>query len=76
MTYPDRITAEAMVGLLTSGGVPCQITSDEHLPGLASFFSIAVPSQLLHRARWLLEDAKVSESEHVCPWHPLVMASR
>jgi hypothetical protein len=63
VTYPDRSTAEAMLGLLSSGGVPCHITSDEHLPGLASFFSIVVPSELLHGARWLLEDAKVSESE-------------
>ena len=63
VTYPDRITAEAMLGLLTSGGVPCQLTSDEHLPGLASFFSLIVPTELLHRARWLLQDSQVSESE-------------
>jgi hypothetical protein len=31
--------------------------------GLATFFSVQVPTQLLHRARWLLDSAKVSESE-------------
>ena len=50
-------------GVLSSAGVPCQITSDEHLPGLGSFFSIVVPSDLLHRARGILEGARVSERE-------------
>jgi hypothetical protein len=63
VTYPDRLSAEAVLGLLTGGGVACQIISDEHLPGLASFFSIIVPTELLHRARWLLQDSQVSESE-------------
>ena len=62
VTCPDRITAEAMLGLLTSGGVPCQLTSDEHLPGSHPSFPI-VPTELLHRARWLLQDSQVSESE-------------
>jgi hypothetical protein len=62
VTYPDRLSAEAVL-VLTSGGVPCQITSDEHLPGFASFFSLIVPTELLHRARWLHQDFQVSESE-------------
>ena len=63
VTYSDRISAEAVLPILEDGAVPCRITSDETLPGLASFFSVEVPSELLHRARWLLDSAKVSDSE-------------
>lgn len=63
VTYPDRISAEVVLGLLAQGGVPGRIVSDEHLPGLGLFFSVVVPAELLHRARWLLSEAQVSESE-------------
>ena len=63
VTYSDPISAEAVLPILKDGEVPCRITSDETLPGLASFFSVEVPSELLHRARWLLDSAKVSDSE-------------
>ena len=63
VTYSDRISAEAVLPILEDGAVPSRITSDETLPGLASFFSVEVPAELLHRARWLLDSAKVSDSE-------------
>jgi hypothetical protein len=63
VTYSDPISAEAVLPILRDGEVPCRIRSDETLPGLASFFSVEVPSELLHRARWLLDSAKVSDSE-------------
>lgn len=65
VTYSDRISAAGVLPILEDGVVPCRISSDETLPGLASFFSVEVPSELLHRARWLLDSAKVSDSELV-----------
>lgn len=62
-TYPDRISAELVLGLLAQGGVPGRIVSDEHLPGLGLFFSVVVPAELLHHAQSLLSEPQVSESE-------------
>jgi hypothetical protein len=63
VTHPDRLSAEVVLGLLAQGGVPARIVSDAPLPGLGLFFSVVVPAELLHRARWLLAEAQVSESE-------------
>ena len=63
VTYSDPISAEAALPILKDGRVPCRITSDATIPGLASFFSVEVPSELLHRARVLLDSAKVSDAE-------------
>ena len=62
-TFADRLSAEALVGLLAGEGVPSYIASDEPIPGLARSFSVRVPPPLLHRARWLLSQEPVSESE-------------
>ncbi len=62
-TFSDRLSAEALVGLLAGAGVPAYIASDEPIPGLARSFSVLVPPALLHRARWILNQEPVSESE-------------
>lgn len=62
-TFVDRFSAEALVGLLAGEGVPAYIASDEPIPGLARSFSVLVPPPLLHRARWILNQEPVSESE-------------
>jgi hypothetical protein len=61
--YPDRLSAEAIVGLLRSAGVTCYISSNEHVPGLGSAFAVRVPAPLAREARWLLEQSRVSDSE-------------
>ncbi len=61
--YPDRISAEAIVGLLNGADVPCYIASNEHVPGLGSAFSVRVPVSLVRQAEWLLEQSRVSDSE-------------
>ena len=63
--YPDRMCAEAVIGLLTGAQVPCYIASDAYLPGLGTHFSVCVPGRLQHRAHWILEDSRVSEPELV-----------
>ena len=62
-SFADRFSAEALVGLLAGEGVPAYIASDEPIPGLARDFSVLVPPQLLHRARWILNQEPVSEDE-------------
>lgn len=62
-TFADSISAEALAGLLRSEGVPCRVASNETLPGLATEFAVLVPSELLHRAQWVIKQAQVSEQE-------------
>ena len=61
--YSDRISAEAIVGLLGGENLPCFITSNAHIPGLGSAFSVRVPSRFLAQAQSLLEQSRVSETE-------------
>jgi hypothetical protein len=61
--YADRISAEAIVGLLSGEGFPCYIASNEHVPGLGSAFSVRVPSHLLRRALSLIAQSHVSDAE-------------
>ena len=62
-TFADPISAEAVAGRLTSEEVPCQIVSNETLPGLATAFAVLVPAELLHRAQWVLKQANFSDQE-------------
>jgi len=62
-TFGDRISAQALVGLLDSEKVLCRLSSNEPLPGLGSEFAVLVPTKLLHRAQWIRAHAQVSEQE-------------
>jgi hypothetical protein len=62
-TFADPLSAEALAGRLTSEKLPCQVVSDETLPGLATAFAVLVPAELLHRAQWILKQANFSEQE-------------
>ena len=61
--YSDRLSAEAALGLLAGTEMPAYISSDEHVPGLGTRFSILVPVEHLNRARWLLRASNLSERE-------------
>ena len=61
-SFADRFSAEALMGLLASEGVPAYIVADEPIPGLSRSFSVLVPPELLHRAQWILKQT-VSEDE-------------
>jgi hypothetical protein len=61
-SFADRFSAQALVGLLASEGVPAYIAADEPIPGLSRNFCVLVPPELLHRAQWLLKQT-VSEDE-------------
>jgi hypothetical protein len=62
-TFADPISAEALLGLLKSEQVPCRVASNEPLPGLATEFAVLVPTELLHRAQWIIKQAPVSDEE-------------
>ena len=62
-TYSDKLSAEALLGLLTAEGLPAYIKSDEHVPGLGSNFAVFVPPDRLRQAQWLLQQTHVSEQE-------------
>jgi Protein of unknown function (DUF3303) len=61
--YPERVEAEAILGLLAADGLPCYIASNAHVPGLGSVFSVRVPAALLARAQALIEHGPVSDAE-------------
>jgi hypothetical protein len=62
-SYGDVASAEAVAGLLRSEGVPVQLTSDEPIPGLVKDVRLFVPSDLLHRAKWIVSQTQISEAE-------------
>jgi hypothetical protein len=62
-TFPDSLSAEPLAGLLQSEGLECQIVRNESLPGLVTDVAVMVPTALLHRAQWILSQARVSDEE-------------
>ena len=62
-TFGDRISAQALVGLLDSEKILCRLVSNEPLPGLGSEFAVMVPRGLLQGATRIREEARVSEQE-------------
>jgi len=62
-TYPDRVSAEAVLELLAKENVAGYIASNDYIPGLGSNFSVLVPNHLQDRANRILAQSRVSESE-------------
>jgi hypothetical protein len=62
-TYSSRTEAEIVAGLLRSENVPVQLESLAALPGLDSGAHLRVPERLLHRARWVLAQPRLSDAE-------------
>jgi hypothetical protein len=62
-TFGDRISAQALVGLLESEKLPCYLASNAAVPGLGTEFTVLVPSEFLRKAQRTVEQARVSEQE-------------
>jgi hypothetical protein len=62
-SYPDRVAAAVVLGLLAANDVPGRISSDETIPGLTTFVSVDVPTELLPRARSIMQSARVPDNE-------------
>jgi len=61
--YSDKISAEAILGLLSGAGLPAYIKSDEHVPGLGSHFCVFVPPDRVRQAQRLLKQEPMSDNE-------------
>ena len=62
-TFGDRISAQALIGLLESEKLPCYLASNAAVPGLGTEFTVLVPTDFLRKAQQTVEQARVSEQE-------------
>jgi negative regulator of sigma E activity len=64
-SYSDAASAEAVAGLLRSEGVPTEVIADQPIPGLVKSVRLCVPSDLMHRAKWVTSKTQLTEAELV-----------
>ena len=62
-TFSDAPSAQALAVLFRGEGVPAEVVSDTALLGEARRCEIRVPSDLAHRARWLMSQALFTDAE-------------
>jgi Putative prokaryotic signal transducing protein len=62
-TFGDRISAQALEGLLESEGLQCLLVSNGPIPGLGTQFAVLVPADALQKAQSIREQAHVSDAE-------------
>lgn len=62
-TFSDRGSAQALVVVLHAEGVPARVESSHLVAGIEARHRVLVPSSLLHRAKWVLADSDLTESE-------------
>lgn len=59
----DTLSAQALIGLLASEGVPARIDSDTALLGVVRQCRILVPRAMIRRARYLLWETRFTDEE-------------
>jgi hypothetical protein len=59
----DTLSAQALVGLFASEGVPARLVTDSELLGAARQCRILVPGPMIHRARCVLWQTRFSDEE-------------
>ena len=62
-TFSDRGSAEALVVVLDSEGVPARVASSGLVAGIESRYCVLVPASLAHRAAWVLADSDLTDAE-------------
>lgn len=62
-TAPNVPSAHAIATLLESHGVACQIKADTVIPGEARSCAILVDASVMHRAQWVLSEARLTDAE-------------
>ena len=62
-TFSTYLAAEIAAGVLRADSVPVRVESFGIVPGLEQGSQLMVPVALMHRARWLLAQARVSDAE-------------
>ena len=59
----DVPSAQALVAHLAEHGVPARVRADTVLLGQAMPCDVSVPTELAHRARWILSQSQISDAE-------------
>ena len=59
----DTLSAQALLGLFASEGVPARRVTDSELLGAARQCRILVPTAMIHRARCVLWQTRFSDEE-------------
>ena len=59
----DRPSAEALAELLLTRGVPARVEERCLLPGVDCYVAVVIPTELLHRARWMAPELPFEEWE-------------
>jgi hypothetical protein len=62
-SFGDQISAQALLGLLTSESMPSMVISNAAVPGLGTEFSVLVPTPQLRKAQLIREQNRVSDEE-------------
>jgi len=60
---PDHLAAEVLAGQLRAESVPVYIQDEAAIPGLVRKSRIFVPKNFIHRAKWVLSRAPLSDAE-------------
>ena len=61
-SFSEKTTVDVVAARLEDDGVPTLIKS-KLVAGVVGDFRIFVPSDLLHRARWLIPEAELTDAE-------------
>ena len=56
-SFDDQASAEALAERLRIDGVPAFVEGENPVPGLGSFH-VLVPTDLAHRARWIMAEVE------------------
>jgi hypothetical protein len=62
-TFFDSASAQVVLTLLLSEGIPAEVRSDTPLLGEGRRCEVVVPTELARKARWVLAQADFSEAE-------------
>lgn len=61
--FENEVSAEVLAGMARGEGVPTEVRPISPLPGVVDEVHLYVPTSLAHRARWLMNSAKVTDEE-------------
>ena len=59
----DLGSAQVLVELLLAENVPARLEAPYMLPGIDGYYIVSVPSELLHRASWVVPETPFDEAE-------------
>ena len=63
LAFETRAAADAVSAVLESEEVPTYVQAGRVVAGLDADFTLAVPTPLVHRARWVLAQSQFSDAE-------------